>query len=208
LRSVRLHIAATLALVLVCAAALPAGPKPRILLDITVTGRTMPLLLESTAMKEARLIWSRYGVDLRPLDEDCPGREGAVHIQVVLADRASSPVPDNALGSIVFEEGAPNSLIVMYPDAIAALVSNATMMERHEPEWPTILRHIVLGRAMGRALAHEVGHFLLRSRDHAPTGLMRASHSITDLIAVERFRFTLSANEVARLTAFVPVPAQ
>jgi hypothetical protein len=208
MRRVRLHIAITLALALGCAVALPAAPKPRTLLDITFTGRTMPLLLESTAMKEASLIWAQYGVDLRQLDEDCQGREGAVHIQVVLGDRARNPVPDNALGSIVFEEGAPGSLIVMYPDAIATLVSNATVMERHEPEWPTMLRHVVLGRALGRSLAHEIGHFLLRSRDHAPIGLMRARHSINDLIAVERFRFTLSANEVARLTALAPATAQ
>ena len=54
-------------------------------------------------------------------------------------------------------------------------------MERTEREWPTILRHVVLGRVLGRALAHEIGHFLLRSRGHSQIGLMRANQSIADL---------------------------
>jgi hypothetical protein len=190
-------------LVLLAGTVLRAGPKPRILVDIVFTGRTMPVLLESTAVREASLIWARYGVDLRTVEEDCPGRDGAVNVRVVLADRAKNPVPDNALGSIVFEADTPGSEIEMYPDAIAALVSKSAVMERHEQEWPTILRHVVLGRALGRALAHEVGHFLLRSRDHSRLGLMRASHSIVDLIAPERYRFTLSPDEVARLAAVV-----
>jgi hypothetical protein len=208
MRSVRTHIAATLALVLSGAITVPAAPKPRILVDIAFSGRAMPVLLESTALKEASMIWAHYGVDLRTVDADCPGRDGAIAIQVVLADRPEVPLPDNALGSIVFEKDVPGSVILMYPDAIAALVSNATVMERSEPEWPTILRHIVLGRALGRALAHEIGHFLLRSRDHTPVGLMRARQSVADLIAPERSRFTLSPPEFARLVAAVPASAQ
>lgn len=72
-------------------------------------------------------------------------------------------------------------------------------MERSEREWPTILRQVVLGRVLGRALAHEIGHFLLRSRGHSQIGLMRANQSIADLAAPERFRFNLSPDEVARL---------
>ncbi len=30
-------------------------------------------------------------------------------------------------------------------------------------------------RVLGRALAHEIGHYVLQSRDHARTGLMTAS---------------------------------
>jgi hypothetical protein len=208
MRSVRTHIAATLALGLSHTISLPASPKPRLLVDVALTGRTMPALLETTALKEARLIWMQYGVDLRTVDADCPGRDGAVALHVVLADRPQDPLPDNALGSIVFENNAPGSVIVMYPDAIAALVSKATVMERSEPEWPPILRQIVLGRALGRALAHEIGHFLLRSREHSPIGLMRAHQSIADLIAPERFRFTLSPPEMVRLVSAVPASAQ
>ena len=161
----------------------------------------MPQLLEATAVKEATIIWARYGVDLGRCGPDSLARDGAITIDVVLADRQEDPLPDNALGSIAFQDGAPGSEIRMYPDAIAALVAEATVMERNEREWPTILRHVVLGRVLGRALAHEIGHFLLRSRGHSPIGLMRANQSIADLAAPERFRFFLSTDEVVRLVS-------
>lgn len=37
-----------------------------------------------------------------------------------------------------------------------------------------IQHEILLARALGRALAHELGHYLLKSRTHAASGLMRA----------------------------------
>jgi len=50
---------------------------------------------------------------------------------------------------------------------------------------------------LGRALAHELGHFLLRSRTHSPKGLMRPSQALPDLVSPDRRPFTLSAGEVA-----------
>jgi hypothetical protein len=176
-----------------------AAAWPRIKVDIVFSGRPMPRLLEATAVKEATLIWAQYGVDLLATSPDTPCRDGAITLAVVLADHPESPVPDSALGSIVFVEGGPGSQILMYPNAIVALVSTATVLERSEPEWPTMLRNVVLGRVLGRALAHEIGHFLLRSRDHSTIGLMRARQSIADLVAPERNRFTLSQEEGARL---------
>ena len=45
--------------------------------------------------------------------------------------------------------------------------------------------------ALGRVIAHEVGHFVLRSRDHASNGLMRKVQGADDLIAPDRSRFAL-----------------
>ena len=40
----------------------------------------------------------------------------------------------------------------------------------------TIVGHeILIGRALGRALSHELGHYLLKSKVHTPHGLMRAT---------------------------------
>lgn len=94
---------------------------------------------------------------------------------------------------IVFD-GTP-----MYPNAIAALVSTVELFGRSESSWPTALHNLIVGRALGRALAHEIGHFLLRTRYHSPTGLMRALQPITSLVAADRLCFTLSPDEVTRL---------
>jgi len=63
------------------------------------------------------------------------------------------------------------------------------------------LHDLLPGRVLGRALAHEIGHFLLQSRDHAATGLMRARQWTPDLVPPDRRRFGLSAVEVSRLTS-------
>jgi hypothetical protein len=44
----------------------------------------------------------------------------------------------------------------------------------------------LLGRMMGRALAHELGHFLLRSRAHTRTGLMRGERTVREFILLGR----------------------
>jgi hypothetical protein len=56
-----------------------------------------------------------------------------------------------------------------------------------------------LGRALGRVLAHEIGHIVLAAAEHQSRGLMRASFVAEDLIRPQRHPYTLSEAEVARL---------
>jgi hypothetical protein len=48
-----------------------------------------------------------------------------------------------------------------------------------------------LARVLGRALAHEIGHYLLASPAHTATGLMRATQSIQSLVKDDVSAFTL-----------------
>jgi hypothetical protein len=100
---------------------------------------------------------------------------------------------------VPFFGGVPEPAIVMYPNAIVALVSTVTLHGSHEHEWPNALHDLIVGRVLGRALAHEIGHVLLRSSGHAAEGLMRAQHLVPDLVAADRRRFVLSESEVMRL---------
>ena len=56
-----------------------------------------------------------------------------------------------------------------------------------------------LGRALGRVLAHEIGHGLLGADSHQRRGLMRATIAATELVAYRRRGYTLSDLEIARL---------
>ena len=56
-----------------------------------------------------------------------------------------------------------------------------------------------VGRALGRVLAHEVGHVLLAVRDHQPRELMRPTFGAADLLEPQRRFYTLSPGEVTRL---------
>ena len=56
-----------------------------------------------------------------------------------------------------------------------------------------------VGCALGRVLAHELGHVILSARGHERRDLMRPSFFLEDLIRPQRDAYTLSAGEATRL---------
>jgi len=56
---------------------------------------------------------------------------------------------------------------------------------------PIAERETYLGRAMGRALAHELGHYLLASKAHTAAGLMRSTLPAETLFSPTRTRLDL-----------------
>lgn len=160
-------------------------------------------------MKEVASIWAKYGVDVRASNACDAGEDGAVRIDVELADETTPGRPPHALGWIPFVGEVPQPAIVMYPYAIDALVADAAQIsDRSAREWPTGMRDGVVARVFGRALAHEIGHFLLRSRQHSASGLMRARQPPFNLMFPERQLFLLSPEEVARLAAIATTSHQ
>jgi hypothetical protein len=108
-----------------------------------------------------------------------------------------------ALGSILFSDGSPEPAIKLYPAAASALIT-AVASSRRENTWPPGPRDRVLARVLGRALAHEIGHFLLRSKSHSTAGLMKAEQVGPDLMAPDHRGFVLSVDEVRRLRSNLP----
>jgi len=156
--------------------------------------------LEALALKEATLIWAAYGVDVNASDpRDCQSTN-ALRLTVTLASGPDRAIGAAALGSIRFQDGVPEPAIVLYPNVIAALVA-ATPPGHFIVDSQGAVRDFILGRALGRALAHEIGHFLLRSQQHSADGLMRALQPTTDLVDPSRHHFELSAGDVTRLAA-------
>jgi hypothetical protein len=56
---------------------------------------------------------------------------------------------------------------------------------------PLRRREILVARAMGRALAHELGHYFLASKIHTRRGLLQANRSAAELFAEERNGFRI-----------------
>jgi hypothetical protein len=116
------------------------------------------------------------------------------------------------LGWIVFDgERAPQPEIYLsHTNANSLLVASRPVVGIVE-QMPLMRREILLARAMGRALAHELGHYLLASKVHTRRGLLQASRTAAELFAVGRgaFRIELGQRQAiaARLTG-EPVVAQ
>jgi hypothetical protein len=72
---------------------------------------------------------------------------------------------------------------------------------------PTALADMLLARALGRALAHEIGHYLLGTAEHSAHGLMRASFAPQDLLEdAIRPLYGLNSHERATLVSCRTVP--
>jgi hypothetical protein len=162
--------------------------------------------IEALAIQEATIIWAAYGVDINMSKASDCRRDNAVRLRVRF-DSPDRRTASRALGSIRFLGGVPEPTIVMYPDVILALVSTTSYLNL-SLDSASPFRDLILGRVLGRALAHEIGHFLLRSREHSAEGLMRALQPTAELIDPRRHRFGLSADEAARLkSVFDSAPA-
>jgi hypothetical protein len=185
-------------ILLSCLLVLVPSP-PRLQIDLVFQGLPMRSEVEASAMAEVAGIWAAYGVDVRASSENDGGRDGAVRLVVAFADDRAKHLAAGALGSIQFVDGVPRPAIVMYPEAIDALVSSATVAGLNERQLTIKLRDLIVGRVFGRALAHEIGHYLLRSRGHSDTGLMRPLQFTNELVGEDRRLFALSADQATQL---------
>jgi hypothetical protein len=176
---------------------------PRLQIDVVFQGLPMRSRIEASATAEVAGIWAAHGVDVHASSENDEERNGAVRLAVVLADQPSTHLAAGALGSILFVDGMPRPTIVMYLNAIDALVSSATVMGLNDRQLTTEFRDSIVGRVLGRVLAHEIGHYLLRSQTHSREGLMRALQAARDLVGQDRQYFALAADQVTRIHSVV-----
>jgi hypothetical protein len=96
------------------------------------------------------------------------------------------------LGWIRFddEQTPEQEIYVSYRNA-QQFISSARGIVGILSDMPNAQREMFLGRAMGRALAHELGHYLTASKAHAKKGLMRASRTASEFFAMERWGFAI-----------------
>jgi len=176
-----------------------SSAPPPLRVEIVFEGARLPERLERSAMDEVAVIWAPYGVDVHAGHGTGDAMADTVKLSVTILNRANKQTAVGTLGSIRFVDDLPKPAISMYPTVIARLVATAKVLGRHEAQLPMYYQEILLGRVFGRALAHEIGHFLLRSPHHSGIGLMRAQQPIDELAAPQRQGFTLSDDDAMHL---------
>lgn len=85
-------------------------------------------------------------------------------------------------------------LFVSLP-AIESVVSSAEFAGYPVRRLPSKTRDELVARAIGRAAAHELGHFLLQRAGHQTEGLMRPTYTLRDLLGDWLRPFQVSAND-------------
>jgi hypothetical protein len=157
--------------------ALVRADSPTNLRVVFDTARIVSPTVRANAIKEAARIWKRYDVSLITDDQSQCASPGAAALNVTIDVGHDLAAGDIGLGAIQFaSDGTPASDIVLHYDAVKRIATSAPFMGLHPALWPAGLREEIVARALGRALAHEIGHYLLRSPHHTSSGLMQARH--------------------------------
>jgi hypothetical protein len=164
--------------------------------------------VRANAINEASRIWRQYGVSLVTEDAGgCADASDAV-LKVTIDVGRVSASRDAGLGAIQFaSDGTPGSAIVLNYDAVTRIATSAPVMGLHPALWPVGLRDEIIARALGRALAHEIGHYLLRSPLHARSGLMQARQKGSALSSPNDRPFVLTEPDRARLRLVLAAPS-
>lgn len=178
-------------------AAPAASPSP-IVLNLHLTS-TQPLSDAAfDAMAAAtESIWRPAHVQVRWVDRDV---QNATQLRVVVMARlipGNDPRAPWAVGELVTHDGLPPMAIASVTGARRIvdstsrfrLLDSASAQERG------------LGVVLGRAIAHEVGHFLLRTKTHASSGLMRAFIDAREFADPATNGFRLDKAAMAHMTA-------
>jgi hypothetical protein len=173
---------------------------------LTWTSAAAPPPVERAAMlREADAIWRAHGVAIvaPALQQPLAPPDANVRLVVTL-DRTPKPpaAPGRSarLGAILFDhQNVPATTLAIEVAAVEATVARARWGGRPFDQWPAAWRDTLVGRALGRVLAHEIGHYLLASRLHASDGLMRASFDGDELLRPGRHGFAVAARDLPRL---------
>ena len=143
-------------------------------------------------LQNAQSIWRPYADVTFDLTggESHPSRSP----QVVITDRISTVSDTASLGWIEFVDGRPSNVITVSVTAALALMKTSRWSG-----FPKIVQRTFVVRAMSRAIAHELGHYLLASREHAGRGLMRSQLTADDIMQPRRSSYRLDRAEVQML---------
>jgi len=146
------------------------------------------------AIEEAAAIWSSVGVTL--VRRASTGSSLAIEppaIQVVLDDeRGRAPDQDLPLGWINFTPtGAPEPIVHLSYRNVTLLVDTMDAYRNR----PASYKEVLMARALGRALAHELGHYLTGSKAHSPSGLMKGRRLLDEFFSPTRGGFQLDDDE-------------
>jgi hypothetical protein len=180
---------------------------PRVLTVGVFAPRDIEESLVNRIFAEAEAIWAPTGITLdwhRITPKDVVRRW---ELDVTFDDRRKGVATEQrALGWVLFTADGPEPSVYLSRASAEALILRTAGVDD-----TTVFAHeILVGRALGRALSHELGHYLLKSKEHTPRGLMRATWPSDEFLAIGRsgFELTPQQREIAAHFAQEDVPTK
>lgn len=155
------------------------------------------------AKEEIEFIWRRYGVEIVWAPHWSPDTGTMMPDLFIQFVDGPAPTKNNsAIAWIPFADGVPLPYArVSRPAALRLLGVKAWFDDRRLIDQAPDIQAAALGRIIGRALAHEIGHFLIAVPGHAKNGLMRAAIDPSILTHPGREYFKLERDDERAIRA-------
>lgn len=186
-------------------AAAPAASSPSIppmIVNVTSSADLSPALI-ARVFAETDAIWRSSGVTFiwRRTSRDAAPYGRALDMGPYVPSTLRLNIGDSRgevrdghmpLGWIVFDDvTVPEQEIYLSHANAVKLMEEARGVVGVIAHMPISQRETLLARAMGRALAHELGHYLLASKVHTPRGLMKAVLTAAELFMPDASGFRI-----------------
>lgn len=175
-----------------------ASSSPRLVLKLRITApRDLAPFARMALLTETESIWNDH-VRLHWIDED-DGGDRVPFLRVVVASRVVPDEDDDSpwvVGELVRRDG--EAAVAFASLTGARRIVDDTGFQRLE--LPAMYDRR-LGIVLGRAVSHEIGHYLLQTNTHAGNGLMRARIQTGELVDPRRATFRLDKAAAAHLAA-------
>ena len=171
--------------------------SPTVLRVRLTTSNELSAVSQRALINETESIWRDARVQLRWLPEAGSTNDDRP-LRIVVTRRAVTAT----------DHRWPVAELLRFDDRSAIALASITAALRiveERPELPLVdlpaMRQYKLGVVLGRAVAHEIGHYLLQSNAHSPYGLMRASIDAREFADLRTGAFRLDRESQAYLTA-------
>ena len=181
----------------------PQGAAICVDVEVRFTERHPAAVFIASLQDETASIWERYGVRLAwprsTNPEGCTPPQASFVVLVSYEHTNDSNAVMDELGSTRVIPGViDHAPVCVNRETAERVLGRMTPVQLTRTLSRSNVSSADVGRAMGRVLAHELGHVLLAA-GHQRQGLMRPSFALEDLIRPQSETFTLSAPEVDRL---------
>jgi hypothetical protein len=183
---------------------MPSFPAVIACVQLTVVGTPPAPEVVQHAVQQAAEIWRPEGVIVGTAADSasCAIAPAVEFVTVVMAaaPRISTKLNLPRLGEILFDaNGEPHAEIVIASGFLQQEIEKQAWSGRALANRPEALRQTAAGRAIGRVLAHELGHYLLKTREHQHRGLMRPVYALPALLEPNTHKYDLDDADGIRL---------
>lgn len=160
-------------------------------------GAPVPDIARRSMINEATRIWRQEGVTITWQDASGLDTARAAVLRVVVVHVELSPSAAPRTYAIAEFHRQQSRIVASLPAAERTV--QAGLQDAARAGWPAHQSVHALGLVLGRALAHEFGHYLLGTGDHSRHGLMRATISAREFVDPRGTFFALHDDEAALL---------